>query len=229
MRLRLAFIAAALLFAGCAAGGLWPAPGVATLPGQPRSAVLNASGVELAVAPGQWRGHPYDLDDSVTSIYLVLRNGGSHPLRVEYRNVTLTTGSGFTASALPPYKIEGSTTVTSMEPVLVPRFRYSHFNYAPYYRSYFPSSGSYLTDPWPGDPFYYDTYYPQWQVSLPTQDMLEQALPEGVLQPAGNVEGFVYFQRVARKAGSTVTLRVKLVDAGTGDLLGDLEAPFVVR
>ncbi|RKG69542.1 hypothetical protein D7W79_32855 [Corallococcus exercitus] len=57
--------------------------------------------------------------------------------------------------------------------------------------------------------------------------MLNNALPEGTLEPGGTQEGFLYFQGVARREDA-VTLQVKLVDAQTGEPFGALDIPFQV-
>ncbi|NOK22407.1 hypothetical protein HMI50_35890, partial [Corallococcus carmarthensis] len=81
--------------------------------------------------------------------------------------------------------------------------------------------------PW-GSPFYSPYYYPPYyEQPLPTEDMLNNALPEGTLEPGGTQEGFLYFQGVARREDA-VTLQVKLVDAQTGEPFGSLGIPFQV-
>jgi hypothetical protein len=75
---------------------------------------------------------------------------------------------------------------------------------------------------------YYDRYYPVWSVSLPTEDMLEMAIPEGVLEPQGRISGFLYFPRVNPDA-ERVVFQAALVSARTGEEFGAVEVPFVVE
>jgi hypothetical protein len=81
--------------------------------------------------------------------------------------------------------------------------------------------------PWRYDPFYYDTYYPQWQVNLPTSEMIELAIPEGVIEPGGSVSGFLYFQPISGDL-DRVTFKADLMDGDDGQRLGALELPFDV-
>jgi hypothetical protein len=79
--------------------------------------------------------------------------------------------------------------------------------------------------PFDADPLYYDTYLAQWPVNLPTEDMLEHALPEGVLKEDGEVAGFLFFQDVP--AGmEAVRFQFDLVDAKTGQQFGSVSIPF---
>ncbi|NRD68872.1 hypothetical protein HRD49_44880, partial [Corallococcus exiguus] len=71
-----------------------------------------------------------------------------------------------------------------------------------------------------GGPYYYDP-------PLPTADMLNNALPEGTLEPGGTQEGFLYFQGVAHRE-DVVTLQLNLVDAESGAPFGSLGIPFQV-
>lgn len=63
--------------------------------------------------------------------------------------------------------------------------------------------------------------------ALPTQDMLAEALPEGVHEDGGRVDGFIYFQNVTRE--DQVRFELKLVDASNGTELGTpISVPFRV-
>jgi hypothetical protein len=229
MRRRLICYAIAAAFlgsAGCATvPSLYPAPDARTLPSQARSALGEAAGVQAIATAGTWNGEPRDLDWRLTPIELALRNNSAQRIRLSYPQITLTTSSGFTVTALPPYQITGTATEMSTRPVLVPRFSYSRFALAPYHRAYYPQLGPW-DDRWPMDPMYYEASYPHWQIPLPTTDMLERALPEGVLEPNGQVSGFVYFPRLPPDVTSA-TLRIALQDADTGATLGTIEIPFV--
>jgi hypothetical protein len=112
-----------------------------------------------------------------------------------------------------------------------PRFHHQHFYVAPFYSYYYPG--------WPlwyGGvyPFGYDygwdvPYYPSEEYalrpSLPSQDMLSVSLPEGVLEPGGTVDGFLYFQRVPP---GDAHLEMNLVDGSSGQQFGTITMPLVV-
>jgi hypothetical protein len=89
------------------------------------------------------------------------------------------------------------------------------------------SYGPYAGGPWYGPyaPYYWS--YP-YEVPLPTEDMLTRALPEGVLEPGGTLDGFLYFQGVIRRENA-VSLQVQLVDAKTNENIGTLDIPFQVH
>jgi hypothetical protein len=81
-----------------------------------------------------------------------------------------------------------------------------------------------------GDPFWYDDYYYPVTVNipLPTPDMIAKALPERALQPAERTEGFLYFDRVDRKA-RMANFIATLADAASGAPVTTIEIPFIVR
>jgi hypothetical protein len=110
--------------------------------------------------------------------------------------------------------------------VIRPRFGASRFFIAPYWSPFYPGYGV-----WPGafaySPWYYGYGYGYWSESLPTRDMLDRALPEGVLQPEGRIAGFLYFPALRREQG--VTFEFTVVDAETGQTFGKLSIPFHVR
>jgi hypothetical protein len=86
---------------------------------------------------------------------------------------------------------------------------------------------------WPG-PFPYDPvcgsrYYSLWRAPLPTEDMLEKALPEGVLAEGGYLRsGFLYFEEVEEDL-SRLDFTFELVDATSGEGFGTVRIPFRVR
>ena len=56
--------------------------------------------------------------------------------------------------------------------------------------------------------------------------MLEEALPEGVVEDGGRVSGFIFFQRPTKD--SQVQLQFQVRDAKTGQLLGTGNVPFLI-
>ena len=87
---------------------------------------------------------------------------------------------------------------------------------APYYSAVYSTMGVY-------DPYYYDAYETYYaDIDLPTPEMLQHALPEGVVDPGGSVTGFIYFEDVSDDV-PRVEFRGQLVDASTGTI------PFAVE
>jgi hypothetical protein len=94
--------------------------------------------------------------------------------------------------------------------------------YGPYYPG-LPVWGG----PWDYNPWFYDQFYGTWEPSLPSRDMLEQALPEGVIEPGGSAAGFLYFHRL--KDTGPVTFAAEVVDANTREALGSVRIPLVLQ
>jgi hypothetical protein len=213
-----------LLLIACAhAPQLIPAPGAPRDPDSPDAAAAAVAGVEVSVGGKRWSGQPPDLDSLVTPLYVSVRNGGGVPVRIRYADFTVTARSGLQTAAIPPFQIQrpGSEVVA-----LAPAFRSDRFLLYERYRRFYPGL-SYWDGPWDYDPWFYDQYYSTWQPSLPTKDMLQQALPEGVLQPAGSAGGFLYFHQLQEKG--PVVFSAEIVAAGTREPLGAVRIPMVLQ
>ncbi|MGH7825691.1 MAG: hypothetical protein ACREQ7_11030 [Candidatus Binatia bacterium] len=212
----------ALLLIGCGVT-LAPAPGANTLPGNKAAAVAEAGGVRMVVMPNRWSGSPADLKDVVTPLRVTIENGSGQPLRIRYNEFALVGPAGFTASALPPYKVEG----TVVEPVFLPQTYYDGFYVARHYEAYFPGAKAWR-HPWDFDEFYYTSRYNLWVRPLPTQDMLERAIVEGVLEPEGHIWGFLYFEKADRRL-KRIAFTADLINARTGAKFGAIRIPFTFK
>lgn len=226
MRLSMIGFCVVLLTAGCAMGPeLSPAPGADRVAGHEDAAVREVAGVRTVVQADAWTGTPAILPE-LTPLQISIENNSGRPLRIQYHQFALVAPSGRRYAALPPYKIEG-TAVTSA-PLMAPVFPYRNFSFAPYY-----NPGALGLTGWPGpfpyDPVYASHYYGLWQTPLPTEDMLEKALPEGVLAEDGYLRsGFLYFEAVDEDL-SRVDFTFELVDATSGERFGTIRIPFSVR
>lgn len=229
--------AAGLALAACATG-----PKLTVAPNAPEKidhgAIVEEQGVQIRVDANAWDGFPRDLH-TVAPLRVTLINNSSHPLRVRYEDFKLVPGQGGQPiAALPPLRLQGRELARG--PVFVapgygvggsgyisPMFDYYGFSVAPGYSLYYPG-----IDVWGGpfafDPFFYDTYSTYWPVNLPSKDMLDRALPEGVIQPGGHVTGFIYFQNLP-KGTNPVDLQADLVDAKTQQSFGRLDIPFIAK
>jgi hypothetical protein len=225
-----------------------------------QGAVGEADGVRIVAAANEWNGVPADLGTRVTPLRVRIDNHSGHPLRVAYDDFDLSALSGKTFAALPPTDIRGTHTVgDNFEPqhpavfvnsafhpqahpapphpgatgrvIITPGFDYDDFYPAPYWGYGYAGIG-----PWPyawgwGPNFgYYGTYYPMWQVKLPTESMLRKAIPEGVVQNGGFISGFIYFQKPKdENKNSQLEFVARLIDAQTGQQFGTIRIPFVVK
>ncbi len=212
-----------LLMACVHAPQLVPAPGAPRDPNSPDAAAAAVADVEVSVGGKRWSGQPADLDSLVTPLYVRVRNGASVPVRLRYGDFTVTAQSGLQTAAIPPFQIQRPGTEVV---AFAPAFASDRFLLYERYRRFYPSL-SYWDGPWDYDPWFYDHYYSTWQPSLPTKDMLQQALPEGVLQPGGSAGGFLYFHHLQEKG--PVVFSAEIVAAGTREPLGAVRIPMVLQ
>ncbi|NBD10291.1 MULTISPECIES: hypothetical protein [Corallococcus] len=238
MRARVLGAAALLLVAGCAAQTkLRPTPEAGVLQNGKSGAITEQQGVRLVADSSAWQGAPYDLERRLTPIYIRLENQGDRPLRVQYPSFALVgQQSRFRYSALPLVSLRRA--MSSRDPAWVPPSYNGvvapsvSLRVGPGAYAYGPRRGwgPRWYGPWWGSPFYDPYLYygpPRYVEPLPTADMINNALPEGTLEPGGTLEGFLYFQGVVHREDA-VTLQMNLVDAQTGEPFGTLAIPFQV-
>ena len=190
--------------------------------GSPHTASASARGINLDVRVNSWSGDPADLEDILTPVKLTIRNEGEHALSVRYRDFSLSNPQGIRSSALPPFRIHGYASEPA--PVIVPAFAYSNFFVYPNYGFYGPGLG-FWRDDWGWNGGWYGTYYGYWQQSLPTADMLRKAIPEGVVNSGGSVDGYLYFQKVPKDARE-LQFDASLMDAQTHRSIATIHVPF---
>jgi hypothetical protein len=191
------------------------------IPGSTHVARASVQGFTADVEIGSWNGDPANLEEVVTPVKVKMSNEGNHAVSLRYRDFALSNPSGIRSSALPPFKIQGTVDVPAP---IAPAFGYRNFALYPYYRFYGPAI-PFWHDAWGWDAGWYNSYYGYWQRDLPTEDMLRKAIPEGVLNPGGSVNGYLYFQRVPKDAPA-VQLEATLVDANTHQGFGTIRIPF---
>jgi len=221
-------IAAVLGATACARteARLTPAPTATVVPGPGKGASANVAGVQVVARTGAWQWTPRDLETKVTPILIELQNNGDTPIQVRYNDLSLTDSQGHHFSVMPPYDIEG--TVSVAYEVGSPYYGFSRFAVAPYLRRWYPRFSLY-DGAFAYDSRYYSPYMTRYrEIALPTVDMVQRALPEGVLSPGGRAMGFIYFETLDRDAG-TVTLSMDLVDTRSGESIGTARIPFVAH
>lgn len=221
-------VAAGFLISGCATTTLKPAPSAQLVNGDDDSAVAREQGVEVVVETNDWSGYPSTLESEMTPVRATITNNSDHPLKLSYDNFTLSGAPGTTYTPLPPLNIQGKATQVAPYPVFRPRFVYRGFWLSPYYDPYMVGLAPWRFG-WHHDPFYYQRFYPRWQVDLPTRDMVEHAIPEGVVEPKGQVSGYFYFPSLDAADAERLTFTAELVDAKTDTAFGSLSIPFVLN
>lgn len=242
MRIRPALCAVfAVLVSGCVVPVLVPT-GVAVRSGSRDVAFTEAGGVRVW-ADGTWSGDPANLPDYVTPVLVTVENRSGRAVRLAYEDFTLLGATGTRYAALPPFSISGPVSDATVRPGTIvladyhparpvpqrpvsPRIHSHRFHVAP------PYAHLYIGFPlwaglWALNAAYYAHWSAMWPTLLPTDDMLQRAMPEGALEDGGVVSGYVYFQNVNREA--TVQLEVQLHDAASAASMGVAAIPFSVR
>jgi hypothetical protein len=224
-------LAAAVAVAGAAGcsrtiAKLSPAPGTLAASGPGQGAMATAAGVQVVARAQAWQWGPSNLNTEVTPLLLEMQNNGDRPVSIRYNHISLTDAEGHRFNVMPPYDIDA----TVSEPLRIenPYYGFDRFALAPYLRRWYPRFSIY-DGAFAYDPAYYAPYITRYrEIRLPTPEMVQRALPEGVLSPGGRAAGFVYFEPLHRDA-RTLTLSVDIVDARSGTSLGAATIPFVAR
>lgn len=203
-------------------------------------AEASVSGAHVTVAGNAWRGLPHNLDAVLSPLQVTIENQSGHPVRVRSADFALVGSNGFHYSALSPLNLQdgsGNGSPRADLPPLPadayaigvaelayhrpwpPRFINPHFypGWSFYSPGWYPWAYG-----WPYDPYYHGS-----PVSLPTRDMIEQALPEGVVDNGGRVGGFLFFRGVSNRE-QQVTFEMQINDATSGEKLGTLAIPLLV-
>jgi hypothetical protein len=222
-------VVAAAALAACSARQdpeLEPAPEANAVSGIGEGATTTAAGVRVEARAGAWQWEPRDLQGRLEPLLVHIENTSTTPILLRYNRISLAGSTGQRYAAMPPYDVNG--TLTAAYTVRNPYYPFTGFTVAPYLRSYYP-----LMTPFDGpfayDPLYYDPYLTAYRrIQLPTADMVQRALPEGVLEPGGKVSGFVYFEHVDEDI-PRFDFKFEIVDADSNRPVGTASIPFVNR
>jgi hypothetical protein len=217
---------------------LQPRPDARSLAGEPSAAVAESAGVRLIADGAAWNGNPSNLERRLTPVEIRLENHSGRALKIRYTDFDLLGESHFQYAALAPTSLQE---VNDAQPSCVAGYTPGYWSlglgmgwtWGPHrgWRHAYPWGGPWWPSPYYSpfyDPFYGPAPYVRCEEPLPTQDMMERALPEGTLQNGGTVSGFLYFQGVGERERQ-VTLQAQLVDADTGERFSQLTIPFQVH
>jgi len=225
-----AVVALPSLMVGCASNPLnAEAPPHAGVEDLGKTLRTTVAGVEVHGTVDTWSGDP-GVYDHVTPLHLTFHNDSGHRLRVNYEDVRIVDPDGDSYHVLPFYRMEGSVE----KPVAVSDWGYASiadypegFAVASYAAPLYGTNVVAYDGPYEYEPRYYDTYYQYWaEIPLPTPEMVEGSLPEGVLSDGAMLDGWVFFERVPDDELGTVYLSVELIDGDTGASLGRASLPF---
>lgn len=204
--------------AGCAHDA--DVPSAAELLGEDDSA-MRVGGVRLRVDGDPGLALPQSAADDVTAVRVVVENHGNVPLRIRYAELRLIEASGEQRVALPPLLPRGEAGFVRTS------FGHTRFLVAPGYERFYDELRAW-EGPFREDPYYAATYYTRWVKPLPTTEMVARALPEGVLEPGGRLDGLIYFEGIS-PFSDEATLVADLVNADTGAHLGTAHIDFKAR
>lgn len=195
------------------------------------TAVMSERGIELTVNTQAWTGQP-EVARALTPIEVRVENRSEQPLRVRYQNFTLITDGGARYGAMPPLQIDRTISEVKRygydSPFTRPGFHHRGFRVAPYYGYLYPELTVYQGRFY-YDPFYFNRYETVWkEIQLPTGDMIRRALPEGVLEPGGELQGMLFFERLERGV-ERATLTADFVSSADGDLVAQVSIPMAME
>ena len=215
------------LLGGCAAT-LKPAPGANPAPGG--GATASAGGVEMVTMTPDFPGI-VDIEGVVTPVKVAITNTGNSTVLIRYSDFKLVGADGTVYPALPLYKIDGTASAPTSGlygPIGSPLFLHRGFRVAPYYGGLYPGIprfggrfGGWGRYDWND----YDLAFGGLHsVKLPTPEMYRNVLPEGVLDPGGSLQGWLYFKHVGNQKGD-IAFDASVMSV-TGTALGSLSIPY---
>ncbi len=209
-----------VLFFSCSpAVRLAPAPDAKIPSGIPLAALGSKSGVTILLEPEIWTGYPA-IGEQVTAIRTTITNQTEEPLRIRYDLFQLKIGRK-KLFAQSPYQIHGM--------IRVP-YRAAHFlqDTVFHYRDSRPDpcceilerylSRTDTINPDPGG-------MPDVWVQLPTSEMIDLVLPDGVLPAGQQVSGYLYFEKIT-SGPSDVTFTAQIAQSINGALVTTVEIPL---
>lgn len=179
----------------------------------------EVAGVSVTVRIDNWGG-PARIASEVTPVRVTIKNESDAPLTIRYREFDLVDGDGNAYRALPVYDVDGlveasGAALEDKQLELAARQSLA-FKFAPYYAKYEPDVDIYAGT-FDTDADYLTTYGPELEVrALPTKTMWRAALPEGVLEPGGYLDGYLYFQHVPEREDAA-SFRASFADATSLD------------
>ena len=223
-----------LVIVGCAhEGKLRPQAGAVPLSEDGSAAVIGEHGVRLVAYGSNWKGQPGDLERNFTPVQIRLENHSGRPISIQYKAIELEAKDVYVArspEALGDILAMRATRFRPARPTYVPPPRNPNRTGPPETaRDAAPTYSGRAHDVAPFSPVPCHTCPNLFAAaSVPTPDMRQQALAEGLLEDGKDREGFVYFEEPLYGV-DRATLKVKLVDASTGEQFGTLSVPFEVR
>jgi len=188
-----------IFLAGCASRRLVPLPDGGLINPELQRATKTEKGVTVTVQASAWHGTPSDLDRYVTSLYVVIQNDTTSTLAFGYEDVMLFDENRTQYNAL-----TSETVVKILQAAYQGTYVYPPF--FSFYGSAFIGSGFFYFSP-----YYFYPFYPWWDYpvyyQVPLDDIFNQALMPGLINPNAKLQGFIYFTTIPSNI-KNVTLEI---------------------
>ncbi len=189
----------------------------------PNAAVTNSDGVRLVATFDDLRGLQRELPGNIAAVKIRIVNHSDHDLRLLYEDFRLVGKRGHVYHALPVIPLDHRELVARVAP-LRPIYATENFQVAALYQDIYPSLPP-SPVPMTRDKTLYDTAYGRWGGGLPPTELRRMAMPEGTLEPAGEITGYLYFEN---PIGSESHLTLKATLGGPASEPKTLTIPLQV-
>jgi hypothetical protein len=174
---------------------LLPAEDAFKVPGLDHAAAAADNYIEVIAQTSRWPGN-VRVTRAVQPVRVHIVNNSGRPVQLRYEHFRLVSDDGEEFPAIPALSIQDVTRADGYAAPIEPRFKRSSFSVAPYH-AYAYTNVTVYQGPFARNAAHYETYGGLMaSARLPTPLMQSWALPEGVLDSGGRVDGYLFFQRV---------------------------------
>jgi hypothetical protein len=212
----------ALACTACGHTKLVPAPSAEVGPGA-SAALSNAGGVRCTAEVDAWAGRPGVLPDFVTPVKVHVLNNSGKPIRLLYEGFVLVGTSGRKYRPIPVVPIDPDPKSAPVNPT------YTSWNFFVAPRIH----AAYRTmQPWPRpllrNQNFYERQYHRWGQRRPPMEMIQMALPEGVLREGGVISGFLFFENPI-DLEDRVVFQAEFDESDSPETVASMKIPFSVE
>jgi hypothetical protein len=196
------------------------------VPEAPDVVVAADAGVRVVASLNDWRGAPQALPEEVTPIKIRVVNHGTRPVSILHEHFVLEGRGGRRYRVIPAVPLAHATLLAGMGPI-EPLYASSNFEVAGRYHDIYPT-----LEPWPAplsrDDRITEETDVRWKGEAPGREVCRMELPEGVLAPAGEITGYLYFEDPTRTE-KILTLDADLVSDEGRDTVASIKIPLQVQ
>lgn len=199
----------------------------------PREIVVKVKdNVEVTVGSDMWDGKEM-VAKNVIPLRVTVDNAGDDPIVVSYNEFHLVNSKGKEYAVLPLYEydldLDRIVIDKDFHVIPEPAYEQNNFYMYPMYEPLYPgieiTDYNYIVDPEIQKKYF---LWSAMDENLPTQNMRQKALTEGVLNEDGMVSGYLYFEDVL-PTDEKVEFTFDVVNASTGEKEGTIEIPYYIE